>query len=86
MRTLDFETVLKDRLRLPDRPIAQQGIHTRVVDYKTPTGLSLLWVPQSIDNAPDTSLIAMSRTFRCRTSQGKGLRGVCTAATLGPTA
>jgi hypothetical protein len=28
-RTLDFGTVLKDRLRLPDQPIAQQGIHTR---------------------------------------------------------
>jgi hypothetical protein len=27
--TLDFGTVLKDRLRLPDQPIAQQGIHTR---------------------------------------------------------
>jgi hypothetical protein len=27
--TLDFGTVLKDRLMLPDRPIAQQGIHTR---------------------------------------------------------
>jgi hypothetical protein len=28
-RTLDFGTVLKDRLRPPDRPIAQQGIYTR---------------------------------------------------------
>jgi hypothetical protein len=29
IRTLDFGTILKDRLRLPDRPIAQQGIYTR---------------------------------------------------------
>jgi hypothetical protein len=29
MRTLDIRTVLKDRLRPPDQPIAQQGIHTR---------------------------------------------------------
>jgi hypothetical protein len=28
-RTLDFGAVLKDRLRLLDHPIAQQGIHTR---------------------------------------------------------
>jgi hypothetical protein len=28
IRNLDFRTVLKDRLRPPDRPIAQQGIHT----------------------------------------------------------
>jgi hypothetical protein len=28
-RTLDFGTVFKDRLRPPDQPIAQQGIHTR---------------------------------------------------------
>jgi hypothetical protein len=26
--TLDFGTVLKDRLRPPNQPIAQQGIHT----------------------------------------------------------
>jgi hypothetical protein len=29
LRTLDFGTVLKDGLRPPDQPIAQQGIHTR---------------------------------------------------------
>jgi hypothetical protein len=29
IHTLDFGTILKDRLRLPDRPIAQQEIHTR---------------------------------------------------------
>jgi hypothetical protein len=29
IHTLDFGTVLKDRLRPPDRTIAQQGIHTR---------------------------------------------------------
>jgi hypothetical protein len=53
-RTLDFETVLKDRLRLPDQPIAQQGIHTRdppywssyMVDYEALIGLSLLRIPQ----------------------------------------
>jgi hypothetical protein len=28
-RTLDFGTILKDRLRPPDQPIAQQGIHIR---------------------------------------------------------
>jgi hypothetical protein len=28
-RNLDFGTVLKNRLRPPDQPIAQQGIHTR---------------------------------------------------------
>jgi hypothetical protein len=27
--TLDFGTVLKDKLRLPDQPTAHQGIHTR---------------------------------------------------------
>jgi hypothetical protein len=27
--TLDFGTALKDTLRPPDQPIAQQGIHTR---------------------------------------------------------
>jgi hypothetical protein len=27
--TLDFGTVLKDRLRPPDQPIPQQGIHIR---------------------------------------------------------
>jgi hypothetical protein len=27
--TLDFGTIVKDRLRLLDQPIAQQGIHTR---------------------------------------------------------
>jgi hypothetical protein len=52
--TLDFRIVFKDRLRPPDQPIAQLGIHTRappyrssyVVDYKALTGLSLLRVPQ----------------------------------------
>jgi hypothetical protein len=34
---------------------------------------------------PDTSLMAMYRTFRCRTSHGKDLRGVCIVATPGPT-
>jgi hypothetical protein len=34
---------------------------------------------------PHTSSMAMFRTFRRRTSQGKGLRVVCTVATLGPT-
>jgi hypothetical protein len=29
IRTLDFETILTDRLRPPDQPIAQQEIHTR---------------------------------------------------------
>jgi hypothetical protein len=29
-----------------------------------------------IDNAPDTSLMAMSRTFRCCSSQGRPLRGL----------
>jgi hypothetical protein len=29
IRTLDFGTVLKDRLRPPGRPIAQQVIHIR---------------------------------------------------------
>jgi hypothetical protein len=66
-----------------------------VVDYEALIGLSLLWIPQTIymaggaaciDNAPDTSLMAMSRTFHCRMSQGKGLRGVCTVTTPGPTA
>jgi hypothetical protein len=28
-RNLDFGTVLKDRPRPPDQPIAPQGIHTR---------------------------------------------------------
>jgi hypothetical protein len=28
-RTLDFGTVLKNRLMPPDQPIAQQEIHTR---------------------------------------------------------
>jgi hypothetical protein len=30
----------------------------------------------SIDNAPNTSSMAMSRTFRCRTSQGRPPRGL----------
>jgi hypothetical protein len=30
-RTFDFGILLKDRLRPPDQPIAQQGINTR--DY-----------------------------------------------------
>jgi hypothetical protein len=29
-----------------------------------------------IDNAPDTSSMAMSRTFHCRTSQGRPPRGL----------
>jgi hypothetical protein len=29
--TLNFGTVLKDKLRPPDRPIAQQGIHIRAI-------------------------------------------------------
>jgi hypothetical protein len=29
--TLDFGTVLKGRLRPPDQPIAEQGIHTRAI-------------------------------------------------------
>jgi hypothetical protein len=29
IRTLDFGSVMKDRLRPPDQPIAQQGINTR---------------------------------------------------------
>jgi hypothetical protein len=29
IHTLDFGTVLKDRIRPPDQPIAQQGINTR---------------------------------------------------------
>jgi hypothetical protein len=66
-----------------------------MVDYEALTELLLLWVPQTIrmaggatciDNAPNTSSMAMSRTFCYRTSQGKGLRGVCTVATLSPTA
>jgi hypothetical protein len=28
-RTIDFGTILKDRVRPPDRATAQQGIHTR---------------------------------------------------------
>jgi hypothetical protein len=28
---LDFGTILKDRPRSPDQPIAQQGIHTRAI-------------------------------------------------------
>jgi hypothetical protein len=52
------------------------------MDYEALIGLSLLWIPQTIhmaegavciDNAPDTSSMAISRTFRCHTSQGKGL-------------
>jgi hypothetical protein len=40
IRILDFGTVLKDRLRPPDRPIAQQGIHRRGIvkpDREGPT-------------------------------------------------
>jgi hypothetical protein len=29
IRILDSETILKDKLRQPDQPIAKQGIHTR---------------------------------------------------------
>jgi hypothetical protein len=71
--TLDFGAVLKDRLRPPDRPIAQQGIHTRgyseagrgdppylssyVVDYEALTGPSLLQVPQTICIAESATCI-----------------------------
>jgi hypothetical protein len=44
-RTIDFGIVLKDRLRPPDQPIAQQGMHTRGYN-EAPIGLSLLRVPQ----------------------------------------
>jgi hypothetical protein len=56
-RSLDFGTVLKDRLRALDQPIAQQGINTRgysedrssyMVDYEALIGLSLMWVPQQL--------------------------------------
>jgi hypothetical protein len=65
-----------------------------VLDYEAITGLSLLWVPQiirmaggaaCIDNVTDTSSMAMSRTFHCRTSQGKGIQGVYIVTTPGPT-
>jgi hypothetical protein len=51
-RTLDFGTVWKDRLRPPDQPIAQQGIHTRGYSearqgiHEVVIELSLLRVPQ----------------------------------------
>jgi hypothetical protein len=66
-----------------------------MVDYEALTGLSLLGVPQTvcmaggtvcIDNAPDTSSIAISRTFCYRTSEEKGLLGVSTVITPGPSA
>jgi hypothetical protein len=40
--TLDFGTILKDRLRPPEQPIAQQGIQTRgysEVRLEEPTAL-----------------------------------------------
>jgi hypothetical protein len=48
-RTLDFGTVLKDRLRLPDQPKAQQGIHIRVYSEARwggthHTGLAMWWI------------------------------------------
>jgi hypothetical protein len=66
-----------------------------MVDYEALIGLSLLRVPQTIrmamgatciDNAPVTSSMDMYRSFCYRMSQGKGLRGVHTVATPGPTA
>jgi hypothetical protein len=80
IRTLDFMTVLKDRLRWPDRPIAQQGIHRRgnsEVRYggthRTGPSVGTTIVrtvggAACIDNAPDTSSMAMSRTFHYCTS------------------
>jgi hypothetical protein len=41
IRTLDFGTILNDRLRLPDRPIAQQGIHTRGIVKSGREGLTV---------------------------------------------
>jgi hypothetical protein len=98
IRTLDFGNVLKDRLRPPDPPIAQQGIHTRgdsevgptvPVQLRgglrspnrivTPTGTTTVCIAGGtacIDSAPDTSSMAMSRTIRYRTSQGRPLRGL----------
>jgi hypothetical protein len=50
-RTLDFGTALKDRLKPPDRPIAQQGIHTRgyvVPDFMPKPGTHRMHDPGSI--------------------------------------
>jgi hypothetical protein len=51
LRTLDFRTVLKDRLMSPDQSYSQVGREppyrsSYVVDYEAQTGLSLLGVPQ----------------------------------------
>jgi hypothetical protein len=88
-RTLDFGTVLKDRLRPPDQPIAQQGIHIRGIVWPgregptipvqlhgglqspngtaTPVGTTTIRMAGGatcIDNASDTTSIALPRIFR----------------------
>jgi hypothetical protein len=62
-RILDFGTVLKDRLRLPDQPIAQQGIRTRGYSEARyggthRTGPATWWITKACDRAgvPDLSV------------------------------
>jgi hypothetical protein len=57
---------LRDGLQSPNRTI-------------TPVGTTIVCMAGGaacIDNALDTSSIDMSRTFRCRTSQGRPLMGL----------
>jgi hypothetical protein len=71
-RTLDFGTVLKDRLRLPDQPIAQQGIHTRAIVRPAREGPTIpvqlrggLQSPNRIVTPVSTTTISMAGGATC---------------------
>jgi hypothetical protein len=66
---------LRGRLRSPNRIVTPAGTTT----------IRMAGGAACIDNAPDTSSMAMSKTFGHRHRE-KSLRGVYTVATLGPTA
>jgi hypothetical protein len=53
-------------LRSPNMTVTLAGITT----------ICMVGGAACIDNAPDISLMAMSKTFRCRMSQGRPLRGL----------
>jgi hypothetical protein len=87
--TLDFGTVLKDRLRPPDQPIVMPGregpsvpIHLRGgfrIPNRTitPVGITTIHMDggaMCTDNASDTSSTALSRIFRL--IKAVNLRGI----------
>jgi hypothetical protein len=63
----------------PTIPVQLHGglrSHNRIVTPAGTTTVHMVGGAACIDNAPNTSSMAMSRTFHCRTSQGRPSRGL----------